>query len=208
MSLEEIFAKLKASRKPEPSGSVEWLIVGLGNPGAQYEATRHNAGFITVDRLAQKEGFDIKKIKFKSLISDQIISGKRCIIMKPSTFMNNSGEAVRECAQFYKIPPEKVLVIYDDINFDAGILRIRKKGSDGGHNGMKSIIYQLNSSDFPRIRVGVGAKPNKNYDLVDWVLSRFTQSEKEALEKAADNAVEAIKMIVAGNIDIAMNEFN
>ena len=208
MGLEEIFAKLKAAREPQPIGNIEWLIVGLGNPGREYEATRHNVGFITADRLAEKEGFEIKRIKFKSLISDTVIDGKRCIVMKPSTFMNNSGEAVGECASFYKIAPEHILVIYDDINFEPGVMRIRKKGSDGGHNGMKSIIYHLNSDEFPRIRMGVGAKPNKDYDLADWVLSRFSENEKKNVEKAVDDACEAIKLIVSGNIDTAMNKFN
>ena len=208
MSLEEIIAKLKAAKKPEPTGAVEWLIVGLGNPGRDYEATRHNVGYITVDRLAEKEGFDIKKIKFKSLVADAVISGKRCLVMKPSTFMNNSGEAVGECARFYKIAPQNILVIYDDINFDPGVMRIRKKGSDGGHNGMKSIIYHLNSNDFPRIRMGVGAKPHPDYDLADWVLSRFPEQDKKAVETAVDNACEAVGMIVAGDIDRAMTKFN
>ena len=208
MSLEEIFAKLKAQRAPAPTGAVEWLIVGLGNPGSRYEATRHNVGFITVDRLAEQEHFDIKKIKFKSLIADTLIDGKRCIVMKPSTFMNNSGEAVGECARFYKIEPHNIVVIYDDINFEPGVMRIRKKGSDGGHNGMKSIIYHLNSNDFPRIRIGIGTKPNPDYELADWVLSKFSESEIKALEPAIDNAVEAVKLIIEGKSDEAMNRFN
>ena len=207
MSLEEIFAKLKAARSPQSSGKIEWLIAGLGNPGREYQATRHNVGFITADRLADREGFDIKKIKFKSLISDTVIEGKRCIVMKPSTFMNNSGEAVGECASFYKIPPENILVIYDDINFEPGVMRIRKKGSDGGHNGMKSIIYHLNSNEFPRIRMGVGSKP-EGYDLADWVLSRFPENEKKNIEKAVDDACDAIRLIVSGQIDTAMNKYN
>ena len=208
MGIEELFAKIKAQRAPEPTGPVEWLIVGLGNPGKEYAATRHNIGFITLDRLAQQEHFDIKKIKFKSLVCDTVFAGKRCMMMKPSTFMNNSGEAVGECARFYKIPPEHILVIYDDINFDPGVMRIRKKGSDGGHNGMKSIIYHLNSNAFPRIRMGVGAKPHPEYDLADWVLSGFSESEKKALEPAIDNACDAIRQIVAGEIDAAMNRYN
>ena len=208
MSLEEIFAKLKAQRKPQPAGPVEWLIVGLGNPGREYEATRHNIGFITVDRLAQLEHFEINKLKFKSLIADTLIEGKRCIVMKPSTFMNNSGEAVGECARFYKIEPQNIIVIYDDINFEPGTMRIRKQGSDGGHNGMKSIIYHLNSNAFPRVRMGIGAKPHPDYDLADWVLSRFSESERKALEPAMDDACKAVRLIVGGNIDEAMNKYN
>lgn len=208
MSLEEIFAKLKSQKKPQPQGQVEWLIVGLGNPGNEYQVTRHNIGFITVDALAQKEHIEIKRIKFHSLICDTVLEGKRCIIMKPSTFMNNSGIAVRECCEFYKIPPERVLVIYDDVNFEPGQLRIRKKGSDGGHNGMKSIIYHLNSDAFARIRMGVGKKPHPDYNLADWVLSKFTQKEAEAFIPVIDKACEAVKMIVSGDIDGAMNEYN
>ncbi|MBR2589325.1 MAG: aminoacyl-tRNA hydrolase [Clostridia bacterium] len=208
MSLEEIFAKLKAQRAPQPQGQVEWLIAGLGNPGKEYAATRHNIGFITVDRLAEQEKFEIKKIKFKSLIADTMLAGKRCIVMKPSTFMNNSGEAVGECARFYHIEPQKILVIYDDINFEPGVMRIRKQGSDGGHNGMKSIIYHLNSNAFARIRMGVGAKPHPDYDLADWVLSKFSEKEVKAIEPAIDDACEAVRLIVGGNIDEAMNKYN
>ena len=187
---------------------MEWLIVGLGNPGDKYAATRHNVGFLTVERLAQQEKLDIKKIKFKSLICDMVLEGKRCMLMKPSTFMNNSGEAVGECARFYNIAPEHIIVIYDDINFDPGIMRIRKQGSDGGHNGMKSIIYHLNSNAFPRIRIGIGAKPHPDYDLADWVLSKFSEQEVKALEPAIDNACDAIRLIVGGKIDEAMNRYN
>ena len=208
MSLEELFAKIKAQRAPEPTGPVEWLIVGLGNPGKEYAATRHNIGFITLDRLAQQEHFDIKKIKFKSLVCDTVFAGKRCMMMKPSTFMNNSGEAVGECARFYKIPPEHILVIYDDINFDPGVMRIRKKGSDGGHNGLKSIIYQLQSDAFTRIKIGVGAPP-VHYDMADWVLGRFSKEEIAQLEKLVDCVVEdVVPEIMKNGAESAMNQYN
>lgn len=197
-------------RKKEFSNSSapEFLIAGLGNPGEKYEYTRHNAGFLTLDRLCVEENFKINKIKFKSLLGEVNIGGHRCIVIKPQTFMNNSGEAVREVCAFYKIPPEKVIVVYDDISLPCGKLRIRRKGSDGGHNGMKSIIYHLKSDSFPRVKVGIGAKPHPDYDLADWVLSTFKKDELEELKSAVSNACEAIRLIVDGKTDEAMNKFN
>lgn len=186
----------------------EYIIVGLGNPGRQYETTRHNTGFICIDRLAQKHSISIKKLKFKSIIGEGRIEGKRCLLIKPQTFMNSSGEAVRDAAEFYKIPPENIIIIYDDISLDPGKLRIRRKGSDGGHNGIKSIIYHLKSDNFPRIKVGVGAKPNPEYDLADWVLSHFSTAEANLVKQAADNVVGAIELMVQGNIDKAMSDYN
>ena len=208
MSIEDIFAMLKKQRAPAPQGPVEYIIAGLGNPGDKYAGTRHNIGFMAVDALAEKNKFDIKKIKFKALIADAVINGKRCIVMKPSTFMNNSGEAIRECADFYKIPPEKVLVIFDDVSLDAGKLRIRRKGSAGGHNGIKSIIYHLQSDEFPRIKIGVGQKPTPEYDMVSWVLGTIPKADEEALKSALDKAVSAAETIVGGSVDEAMNKYN
>ena len=196
MSLSDIFDKIAAGREPAPQGAVEYLIVGLGNPGTQYENTRHNAGFMAADTLAEKLGVQIKKLKFKSLIADCAIEGRHCIIMKPSTFMNNSGEAVGEAMNFYKIPPQNILVMYDDISLDVGRTRIRRKGSDGGHNGIKSIILHTNSDAFP------------DFPLADWVLSGFKKEDGENLEKALDNAAEAARLIVAGKIDMAMNKYS
>ncbi len=196
-------------KKEFTSGSAPaFLIVGLGNPGAKYEFTRHNAGFLTLDRLCVEEHFKINKIKFKSLIGEVTLNGCRCIAMKPQTFMNNSGEAVREAAAFYKIPPENILVIFDDISLPVGRLRIRRKGSDGGHNGIKSILYHLQSDAFPRIKLGIGEKPHPDYDLADWVLSTFRKEEMEPLQTAVSGACEAIRLIVAGKTDEAMNRFN
>ncbi len=186
----------------------EYIIVGLGNPGRQYETTRHNTGFICIDRLAQKHSISIKKLKFKSIIGEGRIQGKRCLLIKPQTFMNSSGEAVRDASEFYKIPPENIIIIYDDISLDPGKLRIRRKGSDGGHNGIKSIIYHLKSDNFPRVKVGVGAKPNPEYDLADWVLSHFSTAEANLVKQAADNVVGAIELMVQGNIDKAMSDYN
>ena len=195
-------------RKTESSGVYDYMIVGLGNPGRQYEDTRHNVGFITMDMLSEKYGIKINKLKFKSLMGDVRIAGKRCLVLKPQTFMNLSGEAVRDAAQFYKIAPENIIVIFDDISLDPGKLRIRRKGSHGGHNGMKNIIYHLNNDNIPRIKMGVGAKPNPEYDLADWVLSRFSKKEADEIKKAAENAIEAIEIMVKGNIDKAMSDFN
>ncbi|MBR3835873.1 MAG: aminoacyl-tRNA hydrolase [Clostridia bacterium] len=190
------------------SGSPEFMVVGLGNPGREYEFTRHNAGFLTIDHIAVEENVDVKKLKYKALIGDTIISGHRCLLVKPQTFMNNSGEAVREISQFYKIPPEKIIVIFDDISLPCGKLRIRRKGTDGGHNGIKSIIYHLNSDNFPRIKVGIGAKPHPDYNLADWVLSTFKKDEMEELKKAITKATEVLPYILDGDIDKAMNKAN
>lgn len=195
-------------KNKEYSGSFDYMIVGLGNPGRQYETTRHNAGFICIDLLAEKYGIKITKLKFKSLMGDGRINGRRCLFLKPQTFMNLSGEAVRDAADFYKIPPEKIIVIFDDISLEPGKLRIRRKGSDGGHNGMKNIIYHIKSDNIPRIKVGVGAKPNPEYDLADWVLSHFTSSEAKLIKEAADKAVGAVEYMVEDKIDKAMSEYN
>ena len=201
-----MFIRKKATATP--SGSPEFMVVGLGNPGKEYEFTRHNAGFLTLDHIAVEENSEIKKLKYKALIGDTVISGHRCLLVKPQTFMNNSGEAVREISQFYKIPPEKIIVIFDDISLPCGKLRIRRKGTDGGHNGIKSIIYHLNSDNFPRIKVGVGAKPHPDYNLADWVLSTFKKDEMEELKKAITKATEVLPYILDGEIDKAMNKAN
>ncbi len=209
MSIFDIFKALEKDKK-EKTGLTppEFIIAGLGNPGTQYENTRHNCGFMAAETLADIYKTPLKRLRFKSLTGEISIGGKRCLVMKPTTFMNNSGDAVEEAAVFYKIPPERILVIYDDISLDVGRLRIRGKGSDGGHNGMKSIILRLNSDNFPRIRIGVGKKPNKDYDLADWVLSRFTKEEGEKLETALSNSAKAAELIAEGKINEAMNLYN
>ena len=208
MSIADIFKKLESERTPAPQGAVEYIICGLGNPGTQYEGTRHNIGFTTIDSLCEKYKLDCKKLRFKSLTCDAMISGKRCLIMKPTTFMNNSGEAVTEAMSFYKIPPERTIIVFDDISLEPGKLRIRRKGSDGGHNGIKSIIYLSGSDMFPRIKMGVGAKPHPDYNLADWVLGHFKKEQAEALETAMDNAVSSIELMVGGKMNEAMNKFN
>lgn len=208
MSIADIFKKLESERTPAPQGAVEYIICGLGNPGTQYEGTRHNIGFMTIDTLCEKYKLDCKKLRFKSLTCDAMISGKRCLIMKPTTFMNNSGEAVTEAMSFYKIPPERTIIVFDDISLEPGKLRIRRKGSDGGHNGIKSIIYLSGSDMFPRIKMGVGAKPHPDYNLADWVLGHFKKEQAEAIETAMDNAVSSIELMVGGKMNEAMNKFN
>ena len=201
-----LFEKWKTNRSP--SGAPEFLIVGLGNPGPKYEFTRHNAGFLCMDLLAQQLGVKIDRIKFKSVVADVAIEGSRCILMKPQTFMNNSGEAVRDAANFYKIPPEHIVILFDDISLPPGKLRIRRKGSDGGHNGIKSILYLLGSDQFPRIKLGVGAKPRPDYDLADWVLSTFQKDELSRMKEAMEKACEAVPLLVREETDRAMNLYN
>ncbi len=189
-------------------GTYDWLIAGLGNPGREYELTRHNAGFLVLDSLAEKHGANVSKLKFKSLLGECKIGDSRVLLLKPQTFMNNSGEAVRDACAFYKIPPERAIIIFDDISLPVGKIRIRRSGSDGGHNGMKNIIYLSGSDLFPRIKFGVGAKPHPDYDLKDWVLSRFKKEDEENLKKAIGNAVGAAESIICESVDSAMNKFN
>ena len=195
-------------KKFDSQGSIDYIVAGLGNPDRKYEGTKHNVGFMVMDVLSEKYGIKINKIKYKSVVCDTRIGGSRVLLMKPQTYMNNSGEAIREAAQFYKIPPERIIVVFDDISLEPGKLRIRKNGSDGGHNGLKSIIYHLNSNQFPRIKVGVGAKPHPDYDLASWVLSGFTKENAEKVKSSLDNAVSALELMLKGETDMAMNKFN
>lgn len=190
------------------SGGIEFLIVGLGNPGGKYEITRHNAGFLCADLFAESMNTEIKRLKYHALTAEVNIDGHRCLLMKPQTFMNNSGEAVAQAAKFYKIPLEKIIVVFDDISLPIGKLRVRRKGSAGGHNGIKSIISHLGSENFPRVKIGVGAKPHPDYDLGDWVLTSFKKEDFPALKEAMINACEAVRLIVNGNTDKAMNLYN
>lgn len=190
------------------SSPCEYLVVGLGNPGSQYEATRHNVGFRAVDVLAKEAGVKIDRAKFQALTAQATVGGVRVLLMKPQTYMNLSGVAVKQAADFYKVPPERVLVLFDDIDLDVGRLRIRAKGSAGGHNGIKSIISSLGSQDFPRIKIGVGAKPHPDYDLADWVLSRFTLAEQKLLEPVIEHAAAAVPMIFTQGIERASSQFN
>ncbi len=184
-----------------------YFIVGLGNPGLQYENTRHNVGFMAIDYLANKYDIDVRKLKFKSLYGQGEISGHKVMLIKPQTYMNNSGEAIRELRNFYKFDIDKLIVIYDDIDIDFGTIRIRKKGSAGSHNGMKSIIYQIQDDQFPRIKVSIGKKPEK-WDLANFVLSGFSHKEVGVLEDEIRLAAEGIEIILKEDIDKAMNRCN
>ena len=191
-----------------PAGPVDFLIVGLGNPGKEYDNTRHNAGFMAVDRIAGELGVKIDRLKFKSLCGDGMLAGHRVLLMKPSTFMNLSGQAVQEAAAFYKIPMERVLVFLDDISLEPGHVRIRRKGTDGGHNGLKNIIYLTGSDQFPRVKIGVGAKPHPDYDLADWVLSNVTEEELPAMNDAVERAVLAVSELIANGVPAATQKYN
>lgn len=190
------------------SSSIEYMVVGLGNPDKKYDNTRHNTGFICLDRVAEKFGANVSRIKYKSLVGEGSVSGKKVLFMKPQTYMNLSGQAVVEAMNFYKIPAENVVLIFDDISLDVGKMRIRRKGSDGGQNGVKNIIYLSGKDTFPRIKVGIGKKPHPDYDLAAWVLSKFKGDEIKQIDKMAENCCQAVELIINGNIDRAMNLFN
>ena len=200
----DLFKKIES----QPQGPVSFIVVGLGNIGKQYELTRHNAGFLAIDRIAEKYGARIDRVKFHATVGECTIAGQRVLLMKPTTLMNNSGIAVGEAAAFYKIPPEKVLVLHDEISFDPGMIRIRRKGSAGGHNGLKSIIARLPGEDFPRIKIGVGKKPSPEYDLANWVLGRMPEADMKAMTARFDDIADATALIVRGMIDEAMQRFS
>lgn len=185
-----------------------YIIVGLGNPGKEYEGTRHNVGFLVLEKLAAKENISVLEKKHKAIIGKGIVAGVKCVLAKPQTYMNLSGESVRQLIDYYKVDEtSELIVISDDISLEPGQIRIRKKGSAGGHNGLKNIIANLGHDSFIRVKMGVGEKP-RGWDLVDYVLGRFSKSDREAVEEAADRAVEAIRTIIADGPDAAMNRFN
>ena len=193
------------SKRPGP---VEWLVVGLGNPGPKYEWTRHNMGFLVIDELAEREKIPVQKLKYRALTNTAVIGGRSVLLMKPTTYMNLSGESVGEAARFYKIPPERVLVISDDVALPQGKLRVRRSGSAGGHNGLKNIISHLGSDQFPRIKVGVGGKPHPDHDMADWVLSKFTGQDRKVMEEAIARAADAVTLFLEQGPDQAMAKFN
>lgn len=208
-----IFELLKAigqsnAEKTESGKSPEFLLVGLGNPGTKYENTRHNAGFRFLDDLAKKQGVSVTRSRFQSLCGDMVFGGKRVLLIKPQTFMNLSGQAVAEAARFYKIPPEKVIVVSDDTSLDIGRLRVRRKGSDGGHNGLKNIILLLGTDAFPRLRIGVGQKPHPDYDMADWVLGNLNSEELKKITSTYDAASQGLEKILNGDVDGAMQICN
>lgn len=189
-------------------GGISWLIVGLGNPDKKYLNTRHNAGFIAVDAIAKELGVSIDRKKFDALVADTELGGERVLLMKPQTYMNLSGVAVEKAASFYKIPPEHVIVLFDDISLEPGKVRIRRKGNHGGHNGIRSIVDYLQSDAFPRVKIGVGERPNPNYDLADWVLSTFKEEERKGIDEIASHCAEIAALIIGGKTDQAMNKYN
>lgn len=188
-------------------GLIENLVVGLGNPTSKYDKTRHNVGFMCIDYIAQKLGVDIKKNKFDALYGEAILGDKKVLLIKPQTYMNLSGEAVSKFASFYKISSENLIILSDDISLDIGKMRIKRKGTHGGHNGLRNIIDLLGNNNFPRIKIGVGNKPS-DWNLSDWVLSKFSYTEVEKLNDLMENVYDATKLIICDNIDKAMNKFN
>ena len=190
------------------SSAVDWLIVGLGNPGQKYEHTRHNMGFLTVDLLAEKAGVKLNKVKFKAAYNILNFAGCKCLVMKPQSFMYLSGEAVREAVEFYMIPADNVLVIYDDISLPVGKLRVRPSGSAGGHNGIKNIIAHLGTQEFPRVKIGVGAPSGGGDEMIDWVIGAPSQAERKILAESFEKAIGAAECIIQKGCQQAMNQFN
>lgn len=206
--MSNIFDLFKKIEKETSTNPVSVIIAGLGNPGAQYAKTRHNVGFVAIDYIADKLGVRIDRAKFHALVTEAKIGEVRVLLMKPETFMNNSGVAIGEAAAFYKIPPERVIILHDEISFDPGIIRIRRKGSAGGHNGLKSIIAHLASEEFPRVKIGVGKKPSPDYDLADWVLGKMPKADEDNIDKRHEDIFDAVRLIAQAKIDDAMQRYS
>ena len=192
----------------QKNGGVDWLLVCLGNPEDQYENTRHNVGFQVADAVAERHNVPIQRLKFRALTNTITVGEKKVLLMKPVTYMNLSGEAVHEAASFYKVPPERILVVSDEVALAPGKIRVRRSGSAGGHNGLKNIIAHLGTDQFPRIRVGVGQKPHPDYDMADWVLGKFQGEDKKAVEEAVKRAADAAECLIQEGVDKAMNRYN
>ena len=192
----------------QKNGGVDWLLVCLGNPGDQYENTRQNVGFKVADAVAERHNVPIQRLKFRALTNTITVGEKKVLLMKPVTYMNLSGEAVHEAASFYKVPPERILVVSDEVALAPGKIRVRRSGSAGGHNGLKNIIAHLGTDQFPRIRVGVGQKPHPDYDMADWVLGKFQGEDKKAVEEAVKRAADAAECLIQEGVDKAMNRYN
>lgn len=207
MSIFDIFDRI-SSDSYRAGGKIEYIIAGLGNLGMEYDNTRHNAGFNVLDTLASQLGENINRLKFKGKTAEASIGGKRCLLLKPTTYMNNSGESIVQAMEFYKLDIAHIIVVCDDISLDTGKLRIRRKGSHGGHNGLRSICELTGSDDFPRIKIGVGKKPHPDYDLAKWVLGKFGKEDAERMKESAENACECIKLMVQDKTDEAMNKYN
>ncbi len=206
MSIFDVFDKISQSQTT--TGQPEYIIAGLGNPGMQYDNTRHNAGFNVIDMLAKQYNTEINRLRFKGKTAEVTIEGIKCLLLKPTTYMNNSGESIVQAMEFYKLDVDKLIVVCDDISLDCGKIRIRRKGSHGGHNGLRSIIELTGRDDFQRIKVGVGKKPHPDYDLAKWVLGKFNSDDTEKMKISAENACESIKLMIQGKTDEAMNKYN
>lgn len=207
MSIFDVFDRI-SQNTASATGQPEYIITGLGNPGMQYDNTRHNAGFSVVDMLAEQYNTEINRLNFKGKTAEITIEGIKCLLLKPTTYMNNSGESIVRALEFYKLDVDNLIVICDDISLDCGKIRIRRKGSHGGHNGLRSIIDLTGRDDFQRIKVGVGKKPHPDYDLAKWVLGKFRPDDAEKMKLSAENACESIKLMVQGKTDEAMNKYN
>lgn len=206
MSIFDVFDKISQSQTA--TGQPEYIIAGLGNPGMQYDNTRHNAGFNVIDMLAKQYNTEINRLRFKGKTAELTIEGIKCLLLKPTTYMNNSGESIVQAMEFYKLDVDKLIVVCDDISLDCGKIRIRRKGSHGGHNGLRSIIDLTGRDDFQRIKVGVGKKPHPDYDLAKWVLGKFNSDDTEKMKISTENACESIKLMIQGKTDEAMNKYN
>lgn len=206
MSIFDVFDKISQSQTT--TGQPEYIIAGLGNPGMQYDNTLHNAGFNVIDMLAKQYNTEINRLRFKGKTAELTIEGIKCLLLKPTTYMNNSGESIVQAMEFYKLDVDKLIVVCDDISLDCGKIRIRRKGSHGGHNGLRSIIELTGRDDFQRIKVGVGKKPHPDYDLAKWVLGKFNSDDTEKMKISAENACESIKLMIQGKTDEAMNKYN
>ena len=204
----DVFKRIQADKETRASMPITHIIVGLGNPGNKYACTRHNAGFMAMDYIAVKCGVEVNRSKFHALVGEGMIAGKRVLLMKPQTFMNSSGEAVREAAAFYKIEPKNIIVMSDDVNLDVGRMRVRKGGSDGGQKGLRSIIEHMGSQEIPRVRFGVGQKPHPDYDMADWVLGNLSEGDKKAINDCMESALLGIEKIIVGDFDSAMQICN
>ncbi|MCQ2460054.1 MAG: aminoacyl-tRNA hydrolase [Ruminococcus sp.] len=207
MSIFDVFDRISQNSNT-PKGKIEYVIAGLGNPGPEYDNTRHNAGFNVLDTLAKQCGADINRMQFKGKTAEVMLGDVRCLLLKPTTYMNLSGESVVKALEFYKIDVTKLIVVCDDISLDTGKLRIRRKGSHGGHNGLRNICEQTGRDDYQRIKIGVGKKPHPDYDLAKWVLGKFGKEDAEKMTLSAENACECIKLMVQGKTDEAMNKYN
>ncbi len=206
--MDSIFDLFKKIEKKESATPITHIVAGLGNPGAEYQKTRHNAGFMAIDFIAERCGVKIDRAKFRALTAEANLDGKRVLLMKPQTFMNSSGEAIGEAATFYKIPPENIIILHDEISFDVGMMRIRRKGSAGGHNGLKSIIAHLGADTFPRVKIGVGTKPSPQYDLVAWVLGKFPDGDMKKLSELFPSVYDSVMLMLSGKIDDAMCKYS